>query len=274
MHKYFSSKFVESMKLHPLLFTFLATAFISLSAITPEKSDWKLVWEENFDTPELDSSVWRKIPRGTADWDNYMSSADSLYALNNGILTLRGTVNGNPQADTATYLTGGIWTKGTKAFEPGRIVVRARFKSAKGAWPAIWLLPFDTINGKWPNGGEIDIMEHLNHDTIAYQTVHSYYTLNLGGHDFPPRFGTPQIDREGWNEYGVDITPDSIAFHTNGVISHVYPRIDSLEHQFPFYIPQYILIDMQLQGGWVGEVNPQELPAIMEIDWVRHYIHR
>ena len=29
---------------------------------------------------------------------------------------------------------------------------------------------------KWPEGGEIDIMEHLNHDTIAYQTIHTYYT--------------------------------------------------------------------------------------------------
>lgn len=33
---------------------------------------------------------------------------------------------------------------------------------------------------EWPKGGEIDIMERLNHDRIAYQTTHSYYTHVLG----------------------------------------------------------------------------------------------
>lgn len=29
-------------------------------------------------------------------------------------------------------------------------------------------------------GGEVDIMERLNHDSIVYQTVHSHYTYTLG----------------------------------------------------------------------------------------------
>ena len=29
-------------------------------------------------------------------------------------------------------------------------------------------------------GGEVDIMERLNYDSIVYQTVHSHYTYTLG----------------------------------------------------------------------------------------------
>ena len=34
----------------------------------------------------------------------------------------------------------------------------------------------------------------------------------------------------------------------------------------------YILIDMQIEGGWVGKADPADLPVKMEIDWVKHYV--
>ena len=35
---------------------------------------------------------------------------------------------------------------------------------------------------------------------------------------------------------------------------------------------QYLLIDMQLGGAWVGSVDPNDLPVEMEIDWVRNWV--
>mgnify|MGYP002923833999 CR=1 FL=1 len=29
---------------------------------------WELVWEDNFDGAEPDTSVWSRIPRGKPDW--------------------------------------------------------------------------------------------------------------------------------------------------------------------------------------------------------------
>ena len=118
-------------------------------------------------------------------------------------------------------------------------------------------------------------MERLNHDSIAYQTVHSYYTLNLKMDNEPPHYATGAIRPDGFNVYGVDIMPDSLVFHINGKRTFAYPRIQTdKEGQFPFYIPQYLLIDMQLGGSWVGAVDPKELPVEMEIDWVRHYQYK
>lgn len=232
---------------------------------------WKLVWQEDFSSGQLDTAVWSRIPRGRADWQNTQSFDDRCYAMRDGYLVLRGIVNDDREADTAAYLTGGVWTRGKLSFHRGRIEVRARLQGARGAWPAIWMLPFDTARWQWPRGGEIDLMERLNFDSIVYQTVHSHYTHTLGIKDNPPHGDTAPIDPAAFNTYGVDLWPDSVVFHVNGQRTFAYPRIETdIEGQFPFDIPQYLLIDMQLGGQWVGRVDPADLPIEMEVDWVRY----
>lgn len=231
---------------------------------------WRLVWEENFDQPDgFDPAVWSKIPRGGADWNNYMSDFDSCYALRDGNLILRGLANYSLPNDTAPYLTGGVYSKGKKGFENGRLEIKAKLQGATGAWPAIWLLP---ENGKWPVGGEIDIMERLNNDTLAYQTVHSHYTYDLGLDQEPPHGGTGPINRDDYNIYSVEMYPDSLCFFINDYHTLTYPRIETdQEGQYPFCQPFYLLIDMQLGGSWVGPVDPSDLPVEMQVDWVRFY---
>ena len=124
----------------------------------------------------------------------------------------------------------------------------------------------------WPEGGEIDIMERLNYDSVAYQTVHSNYTWELGIDD--PKHGTTAaIDPDGYNVYAVDKHRESLVFFINWKHSLTYPRIKTgKEGQFPFSEREfYLLLDMQLGGNWVGEVDPGTLPAEMYIDWVRFY---
>lgn len=238
---------------------------------------WTLEWEENFDSPTIDTTVWSRIDRGTADWNNYMSKADTCYDLRDGNLLLRGIAAYEGYGDSVPYLTGGLYTKGKKAFLYGRLDIRARIKGVQGSWPAIWLLPDPAFADSatdcaWPNGGEIDIMERLSLDTIAYQTVHSYYTLTLNRPDNPPHGSTGPIDPDGYNTYSVEMYPDSLRFLINDIHTFTYPRIDTeFEGQFPFSTPYYLLIDMQLGGGWVGEVKPDGLPAEMFVDRVRFY---
>ncbi len=45
-----------------------------------------------------------------------MTDFDSCYAMREGKLVLRGIVNQVQRNDTAPYLTGGVYTKGKKAF--------------------------------------------------------------------------------------------------------------------------------------------------------------
>ena len=254
-----------------LLSAIIAVAFSSCG--NGGGDGWKLVWEENFETGVIDTTVWSHTKRGHADWAKTQSEDERCYAFRNGNLVLRGIVNDDLQADTSAYLCGGLYTEGKKAFAPGRIEVRAKLQGARGAWPAIWLLPYGSY--KWPNDGEIDIMERLNYDGYVYQTVHSNYTHNLGITDNPVSSDTIAINPDDFNVYGADIYRDSIVFHVNGVRNYAYVRQPELSDslgQFPFYKSYRLLIDMQLGGKWVGEVDPSTLPVEMEVDWVRYYI--
>ena len=190
----------------------LCWLFISCKT-TKVPEGWSLVWKENFNQKKnFDSKVWSKIPRGKSDWNNYMTDFDSCYAMREGKLVLRGIVNQVQPNDTAPYLTGGVYTKGKKAFINGRIEICAKLNAAKGAWPAIWMLP---EKAAWPSGGEIDIMERLNNDSIAYQTVHSHYTYTLGITENPKSHSTGPIYPDRYNVYAVEMYPDSLSFYIN-----------------------------------------------------------
>src|SRR5699024_571972 len=217
----------------------------------------------------FNEKYWSKIPRGTPDWKNYMSDEDTLYAIRNNKMILRGLENDFLPQDTVPYLTGGIYTKDKKAFGFGRWEIHAKLNAATGAWPAFWLLPQDE---DWPYGGEVDIMERLNNDSIVYQTVHSHYTYNLEIKDPQPGI-TAEINPDDFNTYAVELHPDRLDFFVNEKKTFSYPKIETTEEgQFPFDQYQfYLLVDMQLGGNWVGEVDPADLPVEMEIDWVKFY---
>ena len=235
-----------------------------------EKNDYELIWKEDFKGKSINFEKWSKITRGKADWRKYMSDNETLYEVRKGKLILHGIENkGIAPDDTARFLTGGISTKGKFSIRYGKVEVKTKHEAAQGAWPAIWMLP---EKGEWPKGGEIDIMERLNHDNFVYQTVHTHYTHILNEKQNPPHTAKAAIDSDGYNVYGVEILPDKIVFSVNGKTTHTYPKIETdKEGQFPFGTPYYILIDMQIEGAWVGKANPEELPVRMITDWVKVY---
>ena len=243
---------------------------LGLSAICGAPNGWQLAWHDDFDSTQLDTAVWSRCERRKSDWNLYMSNRPDLVEVRDGNLVLSGVVNNDPQADSAAYLTGGVCTKNKKSFAPGRMEVRARFTSAQGAWPAIWMLPFDT-RIKWPDGGELDLMERLNYDASVHQTVHSYFTYTLGIKQPPSTRQTP-INPDEYNVYAVEVDSAKVTFFVNDVPTLVYPRINGgALGQFPYTNPMYLILDMQLGGNWAGRVNESTLPARMFVDWVRYY---
>ena len=234
-----------------------------------KKSGYKVVWEENFEDSTKLEKNWAKIPRGKSDWNNYMSDYNGLYQVSDGNLILKGIKNTVLPNDEVPYLTGGVYTKDKMTFDHGRIEIRAKLFGARGAWPAIWMLP---ENGKWPDDGEIDIMERLNTDKYIYQTVHSDYTDKQGIKDNPKASIVAYIKPDNFNVYAVELFPDSIQFFINDTHTFTYPRIETDKSgQFPYGDKKfYLLIDMQLGGNWVGNVNELDLPTEMHIDWVRY----
>ncbi|MBT3376824.1 MAG: glycoside hydrolase family 16 protein [Lentisphaerae bacterium] len=245
---------------------------VTLPQQLPDQATWKLVWQDDFSGDRLDEAKWTRCKRGKPDWKNTMSDDPRLLRIEAGMLHLRGIANDRTEDDPAPYLTAGVTTRGKYTFKYGKVQIRARFKSAQGAWPALWMLGAEK---GWPANGEIDLMEHLNFDSKVYQTVHSEYTVKIDKTNTPRKGGTAKINRDDWNTYGCEWDADKIVFTVNGKPSLTYPRVvEPGGKQWPFDQPFYFILSMQIGGKWVngkGATNPSHYPAGMEVDWVRVY---
>ena len=242
----------------------------------------QLLWHDEFNgTGEPDGNIWRFETGFQRNEEDQWYQKDNAQ-MKEGALCIEGrqeaVKNPNYQAGSSDwkknreyseYTSSCIVVKDAYVFKYGRMEVRAKIPVAQGAWPAIWMLP---EKAAWPSGGEIDIMERLNNDSIAYQTVHSHYTYTLGITENPKSHSTGPIYPDRYNVYAVEMYPDSLSFYINDMHTFTYPRIQTKEEgQYPFNQPFYLLIDMQLGGSWVGAVGPEDLPVEMEVDWVHFY---
>ena len=238
-----------------------------------QNNKWILNWHDEFNDNEIDTRYWSKPYRSKAEWGNTMTENENLYDFEDGNLILKGIYNDILPNDTATYLTGGLWTRNKKSFGNGKIEVRAKFSTASGFWPAIWMLPQADNSVKWPDGGEIDIMEHTEFHDYIMQTVHTYYTKTLKKDKEPLNTHHPKYNEGDFNIYGLEKYPDSLVFLLNGKPTFTYPRYrNGIDLQYPFCDNEfYLILSAQLGASWLPEIKPEELPVSLDIDYVRFY---
>ncbi len=150
--------------------------------------------------------------------------------------------------------------------------VRAQLPCGRGMWPAIWLLPTD--GSRWPDGGEIDIMEMVGwNPDIIYATVHSAafnHRLNT------QRGGEVRVADacSAYHRYQLEWTPDTI---TIGVDGRGYMRVKNDQPggaaAWPFTRPYSLILNLAVGGDWGGRkgVDDAALPQVMKVDYVRYW---
>ncbi len=255
------------------VYTIYLPDYIAKDRVTEDEVDRPILFFDDFDGDELDLSSWKIATIGLSTWNRYMSeSPDQTYVEDGNLVVRAEIVNGE-------YKTGGVQSNGLKAFNQARFEFCAKVsKVVTGGFIAIWLMPEPdkvVYEGGNPYSGEIDIMEHILRESYVYQTIHSGYTINDAISGKPDSYVHPAVDVTDYNVYRVDKTKDALVFYINDVETLYYRNLylsnESEVMQWPFDTEFYMIINYALggEGLWAGEVDDDDLPGEMLIDWVK-----
>ncbi|SFH00777.1 family 20 glycosylhydrolase [Pedobacter insulae] len=246
--------------------------FVAVPDAVPKQSKYKLVWSDEFKGKGgFDSTKWQYSVRGKVAWNKYMTALPAYASLNKGNLLLRMDSAVIPN-DPLPYHAGGVQSSGKFSITYGKIEVRAKFTQGKGSWPAIWMMPEPkTAHGNgWPAGGEIDIMEHVNNDSVIYQTIHNSVVTDASGGS--KASNSTSYRQNNYNIYTIEWTPSSIKFFVNNVLTYTYLKAANGDlKQWPFDVPFYLILNQAGGAGWPGPINKAHLPFSMQVDYVRIY---
>lgn len=250
--------------------------------LTPQDSIKRtLVWSDEFDRDGLpDEEKWSYSEGdgcpNLCGWGNnekqyYTKERLENTRIENGILiieTKKDTIEGKE-----TYSSAKLSTKGKGDWKYGQMEIRAKLPSGRGTWPAIWMLPSQNVYGKWPNSGEIDIMEHVGYDPDSiFGTVHTGAYNHMKGTHKGARTGRSDAE-SAFHIYKIEWTADQIDFYVDDEAYFSFRNEKATSKEWPFDQDFYLIINLAIGGSWGGIKGLDEtiFPQKMEIDYVRVY---
>lgn len=241
---------------------------------------WRLVWSDEFDYSGLPDAMKWGYDVGGHGWGNkelqyYTDRRKENARVENGSLIIEAR---RDNWDNHEYTSARLVSKGKGDWTYGRIEVRAKLPSGRGTWPAIWMLPTGRDYGRWPAGGEIDIMEHVGSDSdVVHASIHTHAYNHSINTQKSANIKVPTA-RSGFNVYAVEWTPEEIRAYVNN--QHYFTfKNERLTNpaagyrQWPFDKRFHLLLNIAVGGTWGGSkgVDPDVWPQRMEIDYVRVY---
>ena len=138
----------------------------------------RLVWSDEFETPGLpDATKWaHDTARNRDGWFNnelqyYADRRPENARVENGRLVITARqerLSSAPDFGSQNYTSARLITQGLASWTYGHFEVRAKLPCGLGTWPAIWMLG---TGGRWPDDGEIDIMEQRGTSALAKREV-------------------------------------------------------------------------------------------------------
>jgi beta-glucanase (GH16 family) len=161
-------------------------------------------------------------------------------------------------------------TRGNASWTYGYFETRAKLPCGRGTWPAIWTLAAAEPM-KWPDDGEIDIMEHVGHDKeVVHQSVHTAAFNHVKG---THKTATRKVPGAcgGWHLYQLHWTPERIRMGIDGVPLFTFDKPSNDRAEWPFDRAQYLILNVAVGGQWGGAqgIDDAALPQRMEVDYVR-----
>jgi beta-glucanase (GH16 family) len=171
----------------------------------------------------------------------------------------------------AEYTSASLTTRGKASWTYGRIEVRAKLPSARGTWPAIWTL--GTRQARWPDRGEIDIMEFVGFDPgIIHANVHTQKYNHVQHTGKGSQITIPDAS-EKFHVYALEWDAQKLDFFVDDKKYFTYANEGTGTDSWPFDQPQYLILNLAIGGAWGGQkgIDEAAFPQRYYIDYVRVY---
>ncbi len=266
---------------HPALLAAVKRLSLLFTLALPlaAEPEWKLVWSDEFDGPELDFTKWSVEENAHGGGNNelqYYLDRPENVRVDDGHLILEAHQGKFGQSGVEREFTSGrIRTKRRASWTYGRFEIRAKLPTGQGIWPAAWLLPDDDRYGGWAASGEIDIVELVGHEP---DTVHG--TIHHGG-EWPDNqhTGTPFKLDEGtfaddFHTFAVEWEKGGIRWYVDDQLFQTLTEWTSTSAEFPapFDQPFHLILNLAVGGNWPGAPDEStDFPQRMTVDYVRVY---
>ncbi len=271
---------------------------------------WVQVWVDEFDGDALDRSRWSPEEAcwggGNNERQCYTDRPDNIRVAD-GLLHLMakpevftGPLYSDARPDRGTetrrqeYTSGKVRTRGLASWRYGRFSARLKLPAGQGAWPAFWMMPAQSVYGRWPLSGELDIMEAVNlaepcADCPGGEEQRTSAALHFGDtapdntYLFAHADGTRRPGpSEEWRVYSVEWAEGVIQWFVDGEMffrlesddwNTVAPNAAGRAHA-PFDEPFYLILNLAVGGNLPERSNgagfdPASFPAALLVDWVR-----
>ncbi|SDX45184.1 glycoside hydrolase family 16 protein [Paenibacillus sp. PDC88] len=262
----------------------------------PDIQGMNLIWRDEFNGSALDTSKWsyetgyylNDDPNtwgwGNSELQHYTNSTQNVF-VQDGNLNIKALNEPKsfPQDPSryAQYSSGKINTKNKFSLEYGRVDFRAKLPTGNGLWPALWMLPENSTYGVWASSGEIDVMEargRLPGSTSGAVHFGGQWPANRhlsGEYHFPEG----QTFANDYHVYSVVWEEDNIKWYVDGKFffkvtrEQWYSTAAPDNPNAPFDEPFYLIMNLAVGGSFDGgqTPNPGDIPASMQVDYVRVY---
>jgi len=253
------------------------------------------LFEDDFSGGKLDRSKWNVIVTGRTvnnEQQAYVDSTDTLTlsdgadtsGARNGALVIRPRHHPGfktAEGRTFDFISGRLESRSKFEFTYGTAAARIKLTAGAGLWPAFWALG----TGRWPDTGEIDIMENVGDPAWTNFALHGPgYSGN-----------TPFVSRQhfthggditAWHVYSMDWTAEALVFKVDGDEEYrvTRPMVEGYG-RWAYDNPKFLILNLALGGQYPQAVNKVAEPyvglpqstvdlikadsAVMIVDWVR-----
>lgn len=244
----------------------------------PAPPGYVLVWHDEFERDGLPDPARWSYDVGGHGWGNREPQYYTRERLENarvegGHLVIEARAE---PWQGARYTSARLTTKGKGDWTYGRVEVRARLPRGRGSWPAIWMLATTEGQMRWPDDGEIDVMEHVGFDHgVVHASVHTRAYHHSIGTQKTAKVAVPDAS-DAFHVYAVQWSRERVRVFVDDREYFTFARESDDTRVWPFDGRFHLLLNVAVGGNWGGQkgIDEASLPYRMVVDYVRVYQQR